>query len=619
MGGSSIVCAFTVAMFCVFAADLFDTVHAEDADSEMSHVDYRDYLELGVRVETVAKDLEIPWSLDWLPDGTMIFTERTGSLNVLDDVGKEPVQILAMDVGGGEGGLLGVAVDPDFENHSYIYVYYTYQDLFSMYNMVERYQYDVDTGELYDKRTLIDKIPASSWHDGGRIQFGPDGMLYVATGDAIVPDLSQDPASLAGKILRIDRDGSIPEDNPIPDSPVYSMGHRNPQGMDWDSNNILVATEHGPSGMMGIGHDEINLIEPGRNYGWPVVIGDGDGTKHGGDDDDDDVQYTPPIFHTGVTTWAPSGSEFYESRVIPEWNGRYFVSTLFGKSLQMLQFDSEYNVESHAALFSNDFGRLRDVQTGPDGYLYLLTSNRDGRGDPRSDDDRILRILPLYERVDDNLDLGNNHNNNGDNIPRGVVDAIRQRLATFEYDGPETIDTGTLGAYLRHPGYHVSEISFNMSQKSLEFDFERTALNLQFDGHGFDDSSLSIYIERPLLSAPFEVLVYDSLGDIVSFDYDKNNGVADDDYATDDSVSVHNTSDLYVTYGDDHYIVTFEPGVHSGHVTIIGAHVIPEYGFVALGVFATGFVALIFAYTVIQNRRLNDAKPNSKTRLFCAQ
>lgn len=611
MGGSQTVCNSAIAaagIFCisaVLAVNLSVIVHAEHEHPGTFHMDYRDYAELGVRVETVARDLEVPWSLDWLPDGTMIFTERTGSLSVIRDIETGPKQILELDVSGGEGGLLGVAVDPDFEDNSYVYVYYTYRDIFSIYNMVERYQYDVITGKLQNAQTLIDKIPASSWHDGGRIQFGPDGMLYVATGDAIVPELSQDSDSLAGKILRIDRNGSIPADNPTQGSPVYSMGHRNPQGMDWDLDGSLVATEHGPSGWMGIGHDELNLIEPGRNYGWPAVIGDKSGTGHDG------IEYENPIFHTGVTTWAPSGSEFYESRVIPEWTGRYFVSTLLGESLQMIQFDSEHDIESRAALFSNDFGRLRDVQTGPDGYLYLLTSNRDGRGDPRSDDDRILRVLPLYESVGGGHSDGNGDGDDGatNGTPNGAADAIKQNLEAFEYAGPETADTGPLGAYLRHPGYHTSEISFSMSQKSLEFDFERTDMDLPFGVHGFDDSSLSIYIEKPLLSAPFDVLVYDSSGDVVSFGYGDNNN---------SGIKIYDALNPYITYGDDHYVVTFEPSVRSGSVTITGAHVIPEYGFVALGVFAAGFVALIFVYAAVaKNRGSCGIKPDSRTGLFC--
>ena len=213
----------------------------------------------------------------------------------------------------------------------------------------------------------------------------PDGKLYVTTGDAGNPELSQDLDSLGGKILRINSDGTIPEDNPWEDSPIYSIGHRNPQGLDWDDAGNLVATEHGPSGFRGTAHDEINVIVSGNNYGWPDVIGDE--TVEG---------LQNPILHTGEDTWAPSGAEFYHGKKIPQWSGKYFVATLRGSHLHMINFDLQNNsVISHQKIFQGEFGRLRDVQTGPDGFLYILTSNQDGRGSPSTNDDRILRVVPI--------------------------------------------------------------------------------------------------------------------------------------------------------------------------------------------------------------------------------
>lgn len=190
---------------------------------------------------------------------------------------------------------------------------------------------------------------------------------------------------MGGKILRINSDGTIPDDNPWKDSPIYSIVHRNPQGIDWDDSGNLIATEHGPSGWRGAAHDEINLIIPGANYGWPDIIGDE--TMKG-------LQNS--ILHTGDDTWAPSGAEFYYGDKIPQWNGKYFVATLRGNHLHMIEFDSQNNsIISHEKLFQDEFGRLRDVQTGPDGFLYILTSNQDGRGAPETNDDRILRIVPI--------------------------------------------------------------------------------------------------------------------------------------------------------------------------------------------------------------------------------
>ncbi|KAF6245583.1 PQQ-dependent sugar dehydrogenase [Nitrosopumilus sp. b2] len=337
------------------------------------------YPELGVKVDVIAEDLKIPWSIDFAQDGRVFFTERVGTLNVIDD-GKI-IELLNLSVGGGEGGMLGVSLDPSFDENHYVYVYYTYNEFLGIKNKLVRY---VEANNvLSEDKVLLEGIPGAPYHDGGRIKFGPDGMLYVTTGDATSPELAQDLNSVAGKILRINSDGTIPDDNPF-GSAVYSYGHRNPQGIAWDESGNLVATEHGPSGWRGVAHDEINLITPGSNYGWPDVIGDE--TKEG---------LTNPILHSGDDTWAPSGSTFYYGD-IPQWSGKYFLAALKGEHLRAVEFDSEYNVVSEQELFSGEFGRLRDAVAGPDG-LYILTSNQDGRGNPQLGDDKILRISFLYD------------------------------------------------------------------------------------------------------------------------------------------------------------------------------------------------------------------------------
>ena len=340
----------------------------------------------GVGAETVVGNLRIPWSIDWTPDGTALFTERDGNLRVIYDGVLESEPLLSIDVGDVEGGLLGLAVDPDFEENQYIYLYYTYTENSAPINKVVRYQFS--NGTVTEDLVLLDGIPGAQYHDGGRIQFGPDEKLYITTGDAGNPSLAQDSDSLAGKILRINRDGTVPAGNPFANSTVWSIGHRNPQGIDWDEYGNLVASEHGPSGgIRGSAHDEINLIVPGANYGWPDIIG-GDSAEG----------LQTPILHTGRETWAPSGAEFYDGDKIAGWIGKYFVAALRGAHLHMIDIDPQtHTVLSHEKLFQDEFGRLRDVQTGPDGFLYVLTSNRDGRGTPEPIDDRILRIVPVFE------------------------------------------------------------------------------------------------------------------------------------------------------------------------------------------------------------------------------
>jgi len=351
----------------------------------MQSVLAQEFPQYNIKVETVAENLDIPWAIAHAPDGRIFVTERTGTLRVIEDGILQNSPLLSLDVGGAEGGLLGLALDPNFEQNRYLYLYYTYSEFLSTYNRVSRFTESENT--VSDELVLIDKIPGSAIHDGGRIKFGPDGKLYITTGDAANPALAQDLDSLAGKILRINPDGTIPDDNPFENSPVYSYGHRNSQGLDWDpSTQILVATEHGPSGDRGFARDEINIIVPGQNYGWPEITGD-----------EEDPRFVSPLFHTGDVTWAPSGAAFYDGNKIPELKGKFLVANLRGTHLHVFDLDTtQGKVLSEQSLFSGTFGRLRDVYVN-DGYIYLLTSNQDGRGSPRENDDRILKVLPIEQ------------------------------------------------------------------------------------------------------------------------------------------------------------------------------------------------------------------------------
>ncbi|MDT7865044.1 MAG: PQQ-dependent sugar dehydrogenase [Thermoproteota archaeon] len=346
----------------------------------------------GYDIINVVTNLDTPWSLAFSKNGILFFTERPGYVkafynNTLINLKVENLNVKEI----GEGGLLGIALDPNFPNSPYIYLYYTYEEG-NLWNRVVRYKFE--NWSLVNQKILIDKIPAATLHNGGRIKFGPDGKLYITTGDATQRDLAQDINSLAGKILRINHDGSIPEDNPFPNSPVYSYGHRNPQGIDW-FDNLMFSSEHGPSGELGYAHDEINFIIKGANYGWPIVVGISN-----------DKRFKDPILDTGEETWAPSGISFYKGNIYPELKNKLLVATLRGKHLRIIEIDfKEIKVLNHYAILSNMLGRIRDVVEGPDGYIYIATSNKDGRGIPALDDDRIVKLIPKNTKAYLNINL----------------------------------------------------------------------------------------------------------------------------------------------------------------------------------------------------------------------
>ncbi len=334
-------------------------------------------------VEVVVGGLQIPWAAAFAPDGRIFLTERPGRIRVVRDGRLDPQPWAQLSVAHvGEGGLLGLALAPDFARSGALYVYYTYQDEGRLYNRVVRMVERDGRGQV--DRVVLDRIPGAAVHDGGRILFGPDGRLYVTTGDARQPSLAQDRSSLAGKILRIAPDGSIPPDNPFPGSPVYSLGHRNPQGLAWHpQTRTMYAAEHGPSGDLGLCcRDEVNVIEPGANYGWPEVSGRGGAPR-----------FADPIADSGpADTWAPSGI------AVPArgpWAGSLLVAALRGEHLRRLVLGGARmtQVMGQEVYFRGELGRLRDVVEGPDGALYLLTSNTDGRGRPRPGDDRLLKVV----------------------------------------------------------------------------------------------------------------------------------------------------------------------------------------------------------------------------------
>ena len=319
-------------------------------------------------IAIIANNLQIPWEMAFLPDGSVLVTERPGNLlRVFPSRESFPVEG-AYHIG--EGGLLGMTMHPQFSDNNYLYLYLTTRTGEGIENRIERYVFQ--DNNLRERSVILSGIPGAQYHDGGRMEFGPDGKLYITTGDAGNSNLAQSKESLAGKILRLNDDGSIPSDNPFGNA-IYSYGHRNPQGLAWDDEGNLWATEHGRSGVRS-GYDELNKIEPGKNYGWPVI--QGSEAREG---------MESPVIHSGAnTTWAPAGAVY--------WDGSVFFAGLRGEALYEVRIeDGSSDIQTH---FYREFGRLRAVVLGQDGNFYLATSNTDGRGTVREGDDVIIRINP---------------------------------------------------------------------------------------------------------------------------------------------------------------------------------------------------------------------------------
>lgn len=316
--------------------------------------------------ETVATGLEAPWDVVFTPDDRTVVTERDSGrlLEIRRDGTVAAVREFDVDPTG-EGGLLGLAVSPDYADDQLLYAYLTTAED----NRIVRFR----PGEPAE--VVISDIPSAAIHNGGRIAFGPDGMLYAGTGEAGQPGLAQDRDSLGGKILRVTPDGDVPDDNPFAGSPVWTLGHRNVQGLDWDADGRLWASEFGPDR-----DDEINLIEPGNNYGWPVVTGRSDRAEF----TDPQVVRQPPD-----ASW--SGMTLPRDPTVRQWDGDLLIASLRGERLWRIPLDDGVAGQP-SALLSDQYGRLRATVSAPDGSVWILTSNRDGRGSPAPEDDRIVRL-----------------------------------------------------------------------------------------------------------------------------------------------------------------------------------------------------------------------------------
>lgn len=347
--------------------------------------DYGDMGTEALDVEVFAGGLQIPWSLAFLPGGDLLVTERDGDvLRVSSEGVVSPTPVITVNIDpAGEGGLLGMALDPDFATNRAFYLYYT-DGAFGGTNRVERFLLSGDGTSATSDAVILDDIPVGQFHNGGRLRFGPDGKLYIGTGDARDPDLSQDKDSLAGKLLRVNADGSVPSDNPFGNA-TWVYGIRNTQGFDWWDNGKLVITDHGPSGELDrTGHDEVQTAEAGDNLGWPTIYRC----------QEEDGMRAPAM------TWAdampPGGTAIYTGTEIPAFADDVFIGVLgFGDDvghLHRIRFDASGNVTLSEQYLRGDHGRIRDVIMGPDGKLWATTSNCDGRSDLCGDGDVILRI-----------------------------------------------------------------------------------------------------------------------------------------------------------------------------------------------------------------------------------
>lgn len=336
------------------------------------------------RVEVVAENLRVPWSIVFLPDGRMLFTERPGRVRLLEKgkLQEKPVLILDRVENAKKMGLLGMALHPEFSRNKWVYLAYNYKQEEQAMLRVVRYQFAAN--QLIKPRTIIENIPANQNHSGCRLLFGLDGKLYLTTGDADVPRKAQELNALNGKILRLNDDGSIPADNHFVTQTgarpeVWSYGHRNPQGIDFQpGTGYLFDTEHGPNG-----GDEVNRVVKGANYGWPVV--------HHQDVrpgmERSLLEFTPSI--------GPGSAIFYEGKAFPLFKGDLLVACLRGEAILRVQL-KEDQVLQHEFLLQKQYGRIREVAVGPEGYIYFSTSQHDPpEGQPKPGYDKIFRLVPV--------------------------------------------------------------------------------------------------------------------------------------------------------------------------------------------------------------------------------
>lgn len=373
------------------------------------------------KVEVVAEDLRVPWSIVFLPDGRMLFTERVGRVRIMENgvLQTKPVLTIESIENTKKMGLLGMTIHPEFKRNGWIYLAYNYKAAQQNRLRVDRYRFDGK--QLVDPKTILENIPANQNHSGCRLLFGPDHKLYITTGDADVPGQAQEPGALNGKILRLNDDGSIPDGNPFVGesgarAEVWSYGHRNPQGLYFQpGTGYLFDTEHGPNG-----GDEINRIVKGGNYGWPLV--------HHQDEragmQSPLLEFTPSI--------GPGSAFFYEGAAFPELEGDLLVACLRGEAILRVDLNGA-QVLKHEFLLKNQYGRIREVVAGPDGYIYFSTSQHDPpEGQPKPGYDKIFRLIPAKDPADGNTVVAGNTVLEKSKDPVSVKESVRNEQSVFQ-------------------------------------------------------------------------------------------------------------------------------------------------------------------------------------------
>lgn len=414
-----------------------------------------------LQIRDIVTGLDTPWEILWGPDNHIWLTERFGRISRLNPETAELQELIKLgDVfEDGERGLMGMALHPDFINNPTVYTIFTYKGS-SEATFIKLISLNFDGKKLHSPKTIFDSIPGAWNHDGARLWIDDDLTIFMSMGDAAVPNRSQQMNSLNGKILRMNIDGTVPPDNPFPNSYVWSLGHRNPQGL-VKYDGVLYSSEHGANT-----DDELNIILKGRNHGWPIVEGFCDKTSEKTFCEQNKV--VEPIV-AWTPTIAVAGIDIYMHNLIPEWNNSILAVAL--KSAVLVQnklSEDRTKVISQTKYFENQFGRLRDLCISPDGRVFIATSNKDGRGNPKPQDDRIIEIKPKYLNVNENNESNIYYEKDINGILRVNIANEFTSVNVYDYLGniinPVNKDTNNIYYQLPKGLYLIQEVKNNKSK-----------------------------------------------------------------------------------------------------------------------------------------------------------